>query len=129
MKQLYLERNTYVKVISVQKFFKKITELLQCFWLSKGTYIRVVYSEGMSPEKKQEIEENLGISRGKFPLDILRSPLSTKRVFIVQCEPLLENMLSRIKTWTTGFLSCVGRNQLIKFVMFPVQVFWNKCSS
>lgn len=50
--------------------------------------------------------------------------MSTKRVSIVKCKPLLDRMLSRITSWTTKFLSYAGRAQLIKSVLYAIQMFW-----
>lgn len=43
---------------------------------------------------------------------------------MIQYQPLLEKMVGRIKTWTAKFLTYAGRVQLIKSVLFSIQVYW-----
>ncbi|XP_075084891.1 uncharacterized protein LOC142168130 [Nicotiana tabacum] len=50
--------------------------------------------------------------------------LSTKRLSTIQCEPLIDRMLSRIQCWTTNVLSYDGRAMLIKSVLVAIQTFW-----
>lgn len=45
---------------------------------------------------------------------------------LVQCKPLLEKMLDRITNWTTKFLSYASRAQLIKTVLYAIQMFWSQ---
>nr|XP_016491957.1 PREDICTED: uncharacterized protein LOC107811523 [Nicotiana tabacum] len=51
-------------------------------------------------------------------------PLSSKRLSMTQCRPLLDKMLDRITNWTTKFLSYAGRVILIKSVLFAIQTIW-----
>lgn len=39
-------------------------------------------------------------------------PLSTKRVSILQYQPLIDKIMERILNWTSRFLSYAGRTQL-----------------
>ncbi|KAG5603649.1 hypothetical protein H5410_025141 [Solanum commersonii] len=48
------------------------------------------------------------------PLKILRGAFEYKEG--VNCPPLIDKILSRTKSWTTKFLSYVGRAKLIKSV-------------
>lgn len=98
--------------------FSKVSGLIAN--LSKSS----VYYGGVTHEVQNEIHNLLGISKGELPIRFLGIPLSTKRVSVVQCQPLLDKMLGRIKSWTTRFLSYAGRSQLIKSVLFSIQVFW-----
>ena len=68
--------------------------------------------------------QNLKFVKGELPFRYLRVPLSTKRISIVQCKPLIDKMLSRVTCWTTKFLSYAGRAQLVKSVLFSIQTFW-----
>lgn len=47
-------------------------------------------------------------------------PLSTKKLYVIQCHPLIQKILSRINSWTAKLLSCAGRVQLIKSVLFSL---------
>ncbi|KAH0724791.1 hypothetical protein KY284_000656 [Solanum tuberosum] len=67
-----------------------------------------VYFGGVKHEQQEEILQELQYVKGDLPFKYLGVPLSTKRVSIVQCKPLLDSMLSRITSWTTKFLSYAG---------------------
>lgn len=68
--------------------------------------------------------EELGFIKGELPFRYLGVPLSSKRLSVTQCEPLIDKMLNRITSWTTRFSSYAGRTQLIKSVLFSIQTFW-----
>lgn len=55
------------------------------------------YCGGISRAKEHGLIDLLGFSKGYLSFRYLWVPLSTKRVSIVQCQPLLEKMLGRIK--------------------------------
>lgn len=69
------------------------------------------------------ILQELGFSQGSMPFRYLGVPLSTKRVTILQCQPLIDKIMGRIQSWTARFLSYAGRVQLIKSVLHSVEVF------
>lgn len=75
---------------------------------------------------QQHIMDMLGFSKGDLPFRYLGVPLSTKRLTVIQCEPLIEKMLGRINSWTTKFLSYAGRAMLVKSVLFSIQIFWDQ---
>nr|XP_016446549.1 PREDICTED: uncharacterized protein LOC107771637 [Nicotiana tabacum] len=76
--------------------------------------------------EQHEILAILGFSKGELPIRYLGVPLSSKRVSVMQCQPLLDKMIERIKSWTNRFLSYAGRAQLIKSVLFSIQVYWSQ---
>ncbi|XP_060177768.1 uncharacterized protein LOC132607701 [Lycium barbarum] len=85
-----------------------------------------IYFGGVKDDQQQLIMEELGFPKGEMPLRYLGVPLSTKRMTVAQCQPLLEKMLGRISSWTTKFLSYSSKVQLIKNVLFSIQVFWSQ---
>lgn len=64
--------------------------------------------------------------KGELPLRYLEVPLRTKKISIGQCQPLIEKMLARITSWTTKFLSYADRLQLLKAVVFLIQIYWSQ---
>ncbi|XP_060210853.1 uncharacterized protein LOC132637842 [Lycium barbarum] len=72
-----------------------------------------IYFRGVNPELQQSILQCLGFTQGDLPFRYLGIPLSTKRLSILQCKPLIDKMLARIQSWTTKFLSYAGRAQLV----------------
>lgn len=65
----------------------------------------------------------LDFSKGELPIMFLGVPLSTKGVSIVPFQPWTDKILGRVKSKTANFVSYVGRTQLIKSVLFSIQVF------
>ncbi|XP_060210394.1 uncharacterized protein LOC132637300 [Lycium barbarum] len=58
--------------------------------------------------------------------NILGVPLSTKKLTISQCLPLVEKITSKISCWSARMLSYAGRHQLIKSVLFSIQTYWSQ---
>ncbi|XP_060201738.1 uncharacterized protein LOC132630180 [Lycium barbarum] len=85
-----------------------------------------IYFGGVPEPIKQSIIQTLGFSIGKLPFKYLGVPLSSKKLTVAQCQPLLEKMLGRITSWTTKFLSYAGRLQLLRSVLIAVQSFWSQ---
>ncbi|XP_060182493.1 uncharacterized protein LOC132612187 [Lycium barbarum] len=85
-----------------------------------------IYFGGVPNEDQRRILYFLGIPKGELPIKYLGVPLCAKRISVVQYQPLLEKMLGRITSWTTLFLSYAGRMQLLKSVLFSIQVFWSQ---
>ena len=75
-------------------------------------------------EIKQEIMLQLGYTMEELPFKYLGVPLSTKKLSIIQWYPLIDKIMTRIKSWTAKKLSYAGRAQLIKTVLFGVQSYW-----
>ncbi|XP_060170867.1 uncharacterized protein LOC132601823 [Lycium barbarum] len=85
-----------------------------------------VYFGGVQERVQTEILHVLGFAVGQLPFRYLGVPLSPKRISIAQCQPLLEKIPGRVTSWTTKFLSYVGRLQLIKSVLIAIKSFWSQ---
>nr|XP_016491587.1 PREDICTED: uncharacterized protein LOC107811215 [Nicotiana tabacum] len=83
-----------------------------------------IYFGGVDNRVQQMILEILGYTKGDLPFRYLGVLLSTKRISTIQCEPLIDKMLSRVQSWTIKFLSYAGRAALIKSVLGTIQNFW-----
>ncbi|XP_075098979.1 uncharacterized protein LOC142175873 [Nicotiana tabacum] len=83
-----------------------------------------IYFGGVSNLLQQQIMDMLGYTKGELPFRYLGVPLSTKRLSAMQCELLIQRMLSKIQSWTTKFLSYAGRTVLVKSVLFAIQILW-----
>ncbi|XP_059302025.1 uncharacterized protein LOC132053954 [Lycium ferocissimum] len=87
---------------------------------------QVYFGGGVTPEKVNEILDVLGFEKGDLPFRYLRVSLSTKRLTIQQCKPLVEKITARITNWMARELSYAGRLQLIRAVLFGVQAYWSQ---
>lgn len=79
---------------------------------------------GIRPEIKQMILDSTGFTEGVLPFRYLGISLSSRRLTIQQCYPLIEKIVARIKHWSARMLSYAGRCQLIKSVLFAISDFW-----
>ncbi|KAJ6978394.1 hypothetical protein NC653_026709 [Populus alba x Populus x berolinensis] len=84
-----------------------------------------VYLSSVDDALKTSICNHLGIQLGTLPVRYLRVPLISTRLTHADFVPLVEHILARIKLWTSSFLTYAGRLQLIKAVLFSIQVYWS----
>ncbi|WMV50192.1 hypothetical protein MTR67_043577 [Solanum verrucosum] len=105
-------------------------DIFQEFSLASGLVANAdkssVYFGGVPTSIQNDILHDIRFSQGYLPFRYLGVPLSTKRVSILQYQPLIDKIMSRIQSWTSRFLSYAGRTQLIKSVLFSIQVFWSQ---
>lgn len=71
-----------------------------------------------------ELQTALGLSLGTIPFRYLGVPLSSKKLSVYQCKPLVDKVTARIQGWTAKYLSYAGRLQLVKSVLFGIQTYW-----
>ncbi|XP_021747410.1 uncharacterized protein LOC110713262 [Chenopodium quinoa] len=83
-----------------------------------------VFFGGGSEDEQQILRDALGVSQGNLPFRYLGVPLSSKKLTINQCRPLVEKVTARITSWTARHLSYAGRIQLVKGVLFGIQTYW-----
>ncbi|XP_047249901.1 uncharacterized protein LOC124885695 [Capsicum annuum] len=79
-----------------------------------------IYMSGVKPQLKQE----LGYGEGKWTFRYLGVSLSSKKLTVGQCLPLVERITGKISCWIAKLLSYASRVQLIKAVLFNIQIFW-----
>lgn len=83
------------------------------------------FLSNVSPTLAEVILNRLGFQVENFPTKFLGVPLITTKLNLANCHPLLEKVKARITSWTNKFLSYAGRLQLIKSVIFAVQLYWS----
>ncbi|XP_021750486.1 uncharacterized protein LOC110716169 [Chenopodium quinoa] len=82
------------------------------------------YFGGILDHIRCELQQVLGMSNGTLPFMYLGVPLSSKKLTISKCRPLIERITGIIDTWAAKHLSYAGRLQLIKIILFGVQAYW-----
>lgn len=112
-------------VISVQLLFGCFSEFSMCSGLIANIEKSSIFFGGIGREEQNEIMNILGYSKGELPIKYLEVPLSSKRLSVTQCYPLVDKMIGRITSWTAKYLSYAGKLQLIKNVLFCIQAFWS----
>lgn len=83
-----------------------------------------MYLVGVSDSVTGAIITKLGIFRGTFPFKYLGLPLTTRKLSFTDCKPLVEKIVARVKSWAAKLLSYAGSLQLVKTVLFGIQVYW-----
>lgn len=58
------------------------------------------------------ILSEFGMHKGELPFKYLGVPLSTKKLTVLQCQPLIKKVLERIESWTAKLLTYAGRLQI-----------------
>ncbi|XP_019248682.1 PREDICTED: uncharacterized protein LOC109227948 [Nicotiana attenuata] len=112
--------------MSVQLLYECFNSFSQASGLVANKNKSSIYFGGVPSAVQQEITQITGFNTSELPFRYLGVPLSTKRLSVSQCQPLLDKMLGRIKQWTVKFLIYAGRLQLIKSVLISIQSFWSQ---
>ena len=83
-----------------------------------------IFIAGSDVHFKEFLLEVFGFQLGNLPARHLGVPLISTKLSSRDYKILLEKIVARIKSWTTKHLSYGGRLQLIKLVLFILQVYW-----
>jgi len=84
-----------------------------------------MYLSGIDDTLQSNIQRQIGIQQQHLPVRYLGVPLISTRLTHTDCILLVERITSRIKLWTSSSLTYAGRLQLIKAVLFSIQVYWS----
>ncbi|XP_060192448.1 uncharacterized protein LOC132621967 [Lycium barbarum] len=84
------------------------------------------YVAGVPEEFKRQILQQMQFTMGEIPFKYLGVPLSSRKLNIQQCLPLVEKIVTRIRCWSSKWLSYSGRLQLIKSVLYEMQTYWGQ---
>jgi len=84
-----------------------------------------LYLSGIDGSLRSTFSTQLGIPEKTLPVRYLGVPLLSSRLSHADCIPLVERITARIQLWTSSSLTYAGRLQLIKSVLFSIQVYWS----
>ncbi|XP_028080203.1 uncharacterized protein LOC114281810 [Camellia sinensis] len=84
-----------------------------------------IFFSGCSIQLREEILQIAKLTEGSLPVRYLGVPLITTKLKVSDCHILVERITMRIKSWTNKLLSYAGRAQLIKSILFSMQVYWS----
>lgn len=86
---------------------RELYTAFQIFSNSSGLRANVnkssIYFGGVRPEVQEEILEEFQFTKGFLPFKYLGVPLSTKKLTILQCQPLILNILHKIERWSASY--------------------------
>ncbi|GAV92381.1 zf-RVT domain-containing protein [Cephalotus follicularis] len=66
----------------------------------------------------------LNIQEGRLPVRYLGLPLVASKPTYMDCKILVDKLMRRTSSWMSNSLSFGGRLQLLKSLLFSIQVFW-----
>lgn len=84
-----------------------------------------LYLSGIDRTMRSRISDHIDIQDKTLPVRYLGVPLLSSRLTHTDCMPLVERITARIQLWTSSSLTYAGRLQLIKSVLFSIQVYWS----
>ena len=85
------------------------------------------FSSGLTDEERDLIQFSTGMPQGTLPVRYLGVPLCTKKLSLLNCEVLIQQVKRKFNSWSARALSFAGRLLLIKTVIAGITNFW--CSS
>ncbi|XP_058748820.1 uncharacterized protein LOC131621798 [Vicia villosa] len=83
-----------------------------------------VYFGGTHEMEKRKIMKITNFEEGQLPFKYLGAPLTSRKISISQCQPLIDKIVAKIRHWTSKLLSSTGRCQLVKRTLFVVAACW-----
>ncbi|XP_056688387.1 uncharacterized protein [Spinacia oleracea] len=110
--------------ISVHVLFKAFTMFSSASSLAANLDKSNVYMGGVSDDDEISIRSGLGMLKGSFPFRYLGVPLTTRKLKYSDCRPLVDKTVARVRSWSSKLLSYVGRLQLVKTVLYGMQLYW-----
>ncbi|XP_060202516.1 uncharacterized protein LOC132630951 [Lycium barbarum] len=84
------------------------------------------YVAGVPESFKEQLIQEMHFTTGAIPVTYVGVPLSSRKLTIQQCLPLVEKITARVSCWTSKLLSYSGRLQLIKSVLFEMNTYWGQ---
>lgn len=109
---------------SLQGIIAVLSEFQRLSGLAISPQKSCFFPAGLSPAEITELVAISGIPQGFLPMQYLGLPLSTKKLSLLNCEPLLQKIKSKISLWTAKYLSLAGRLQLLSSVISGIINFW-----
>ncbi|XP_058783305.1 uncharacterized protein LOC131657981 [Vicia villosa] len=105
---------------SVQKMMNNFTKFSEATGLRANLDKCKVFFGGTTLQEQVDILRISGFSEGKLPFKYLRVPISSRKLSINQCQPLIDKMLAKIQHWSVKLLSYAGRQQLVNSVLMSI---------
>lgn len=84
----------------------------------------IIFSKAIAQDA-ENLQTLMGFPIGKLPIKYLGVPLSSSRLTIGDCKPLLDKIEDKIAAWRIQHFSFAGRLQLIRSVLISFQTFWS----
>ncbi|XP_070018975.1 uncharacterized protein [Nicotiana sylvestris] len=88
--------------VSIQLMIQAFNHFSDVYGLKANLDKSSLYIAGISQDLKQQILNEIQFAPGELPFKYLGVLLSSKKITVQQCMPIVEKMISRIRCWTTN---------------------------
>ncbi|KAK4384484.1 hypothetical protein Sango_3056200 [Sesamum angolense] len=107
---------------------KILTDTLSEFATFSGLQVnpaksQIILSRAVQ-QQRQQLLDCVGFQEGSLPIKYLGIPLTSSRLTIADCRPLIDKVDSRLAGWHHQNLSYAGWLQLIKSVISTLHTYW-----
>ncbi|KAL0292616.1 UNVERIFIED_CONTAM: hypothetical protein Scaly_2582300 [Sesamum calycinum] len=85
----------------------------------------LIITSKAAAQQQSRIQEIMGFSIGNLPIKYLGVPLTSSKLTMADCTPLIQKVNSHIAGWSNLNLSYAGRVQLIKSVLSALHLYWS----
>lgn len=83
-----------------------------------------IYTAGMNHQETRKFLDMSGFSHCTLPFKYLGVHIYFKRIFVGECENLVEKITVRIRCWSSKHLSYQARLMLINSVLMSLHFYW-----
>jgi len=118
---------------SIKLIIESVTQMFEAFnmfFVASGLKANQakssIYFGGCSLKYSRDNLTKFSLTKGELPFKYLGVPLSAKKLTVMQSQPLVKKIVSRIENWSSKLSSYARRLQLIKSVLFDVQTYWSQ---
>ncbi|XP_018473851.2 uncharacterized protein LOC108845081 [Raphanus sativus] len=110
---------------------QNVMQVLHEFELRSGLAVSVhktsFFASGLSTQEIDTIKASTGMPYASLPVRYLGVPLCTRKISLVNCEVLIQQVKAKFSSWSVKMLSFSARLLLIKTVVAGITNYW--CSS
>ncbi|XP_058755784.1 uncharacterized protein LOC131628998 [Vicia villosa] len=83
-----------------------------------------IYFGGLKDQEQRDLAAASNFGVGSLPFKYLGVPLSTRKLTVNQCQPIIDKMLEKIHHWSASLLSYAGRKQLVQSTLMTIAGYW-----
>lgn len=106
-----------------------ILQILHDFSLHSGLAVSVqktsFVSSGLTQDQVDAIASTTGLTSGSLPVRYLGVPLTSQKLSLQLCSPLLQHIKGKINSWSSRALSFAGRLVMLNTVIAGITNFWS----
>lgn len=110
------------------KSVQRVLQVLHDFEIRSGLAVSLqkssFFSSGLYEAEVSAIVVSTGMPNNTLPVRYLGVPMCTKKLSLLNWEPLLQQVKARLSSWSAKSLSFSGRLLLIKTVISGITTFW-----